>query len=99
MAGMDDIGTEVGQLRRDIAGIKNDLGSLMAALKDMGMEQGREMYGRAREAGQVIHGQAVQATEQAGHFIEARPVTSVTVAFGAGFALGAMMCASARSHH
>lgn len=91
MAGMEDLGTEVGQLRRDIASIKGDLGALMTALKDMGAEQGQALYGRAREAGEVVRGQAVQAQEQMGQYIEARPLTSVMIAFGTGFALGTLV--------
>jgi ElaB/YqjD/DUF883 family membrane-anchored ribosome-binding protein len=102
MAGMEDLGTEVGQLRQDIASIKGDLGALMTALKDLGAEQGQAMYGRvreagdvvrerAREAGEVVRGQAVQAQEQVGQYIENRPLTSVMIAFGTGFALGTLV--------
>lgn len=102
MAGMEDFGTEVGQLRRDIANIKDDLGTLMTAIKDMSAEQGQALFGRAREAGDVmrerareageaVRGQAVQTQEQMGQYIEARPLTSVMVAFGTGFALGTLV--------
>jgi ElaB/YqjD/DUF883 family membrane-anchored ribosome-binding protein len=97
MAGMQDFGTEVGQLRQDIASIKGDLGNLMSALKDMGVEQGRNIYTRAQEAGDVVRGQAVQAQEQMGHYIEARPITSVLIAFGTGFALGTLV--GTRTYH
>jgi ElaB/YqjD/DUF883 family membrane-anchored ribosome-binding protein len=97
MAGMQDLGTEVGQLRQDIASIKGDLGNLMSALKDMGVEQGRNIYTRAQEAGDVMRGQAVQAQEQMGHYIETRPITSVLIAFGTGFALGTLV--GARTYH
>lgn len=94
---MDDIGSEVGQLRRDITSIKNDLGSLMVALKDLGVEQGKMAYARAQETGEVVRGQAVQAQEQVGQYIEARPITSVLVAFGTGFALGTLV--GGRAYH
>lgn len=97
MAGMQDIGTEVGQLRDDIASIKGDLGSLMSVIKDMGVEQGRHIYSRAQQAGDVVRGQAVQAQEQMEHYIEARPLSSVLVAFGTGFALGTLM--GSRAYH
>lgn len=90
MAGMD-IGTEVGQLQRDLASIKGDLGTLMEAIKDMGAERGQAVYAKAREAGEVVRGQAVQAQEQMGNYIETRPLTSVMVAFGTGFALGTLV--------
>jgi ElaB/YqjD/DUF883 family membrane-anchored ribosome-binding protein len=97
MAGMENLGSEVGQLRQDIASIKSDLGNLMTALRDMGAEQGQAVYARAREAGEMVRGQAVQAQEQMGHYIEARPLTSVMIAFGTGFALGTLV--GARSYH
>ena len=64
MAGVADSGTDVGQLREDIASIEGDLGALMTALKDLGAEQGQALYGRAREAGEVVRERAREAAEQ-----------------------------------
>lgn len=90
MAGIDEA-MDVGQISRDLASLKADIGSLMGAIKDMGAEQGRELYSRARDAGEVVRGQAVQTQETVGHYIEERPLTSVLFAFGTGFALGTIV--------
>ncbi len=97
MAEMQNVGTDVGQLRQDIASIKGDLGTLMTTLKDLGVEQGKQVYAKAQEAGETVRGQAIQTQEQVGHYIEARPISSVLVAFGTGFAIGTMV--GSRSYH
>lgn len=88
---MAEMNVDVGQLRQDITSIKNDLGSLMTTIKDLGVEQGRNLYSQAQEAGGAVRGQALQAQEQVGHYIEGRPISSVLVAFGTGFALGTLV--------
>jgi ElaB/YqjD/DUF883 family membrane-anchored ribosome-binding protein len=97
MAVLDDLNLEVSQLRKDISSIKGELGSLLTTLKERGTEQGQAVYKRAREAGQVVRDQAAQAQEQVGGYIEERPITSVALAFGTGFALGALV--AMRSYH
>ncbi|BBL77408.1 hypothetical protein MishRS11D_45060 (plasmid) [Methylomagnum ishizawai] len=97
MAEMQNVGTDVGQLRQDIASIKGDLGTLMTTLKDLGVEQGKQLYSRAQDAGDAVRGQAVQTQEQVGHYIESRPISSVLMAFGTGFAIGTLV--GSRSYH
>ncbi|SMF97804.1 Membrane-anchored ribosome-binding protein, inhibits growth in stationary phase, ElaB/YqjD/DUF883 family [Methylomagnum ishizawai] len=97
MAEMQNVGTDVGQLRQDIASIKGDLGTLINTLKDLGVEQGKQLYARAQDAGEAVRGQAVQTQEQVGHYIESRPISSVLMAFGTGFALGTLV--GGRSYH
>jgi ElaB/YqjD/DUF883 family membrane-anchored ribosome-binding protein len=97
MAVVDDLSSEVNQLRKEISSIKGELGSLLASLKEKGAEQSQAVYQRAREAGEVVRDQAVHAQEQVGGYIEARPIASVALAFGTGFALGTLV--ASRVYH
>ncbi|WP_348759441.1 hypothetical protein [Candidatus Methylocalor cossyra] len=84
MAGSGDFGAEIAQLRRELADAKNELSSTLSSLKERGVE-------RARQAGDVVQGQASQAQEQVGSYIEERPISSVLIAFVTGFALGSLL--------
>jgi ElaB/YqjD/DUF883 family membrane-anchored ribosome-binding protein len=84
----DEITTE---LRQDLAALRADFGALMTAMKELGAEQGRMAYGRLRETGQRARGQVHAAQDEVEHYIETRPLTSVLVAFGTGFALGTLL--------
>jgi ElaB/YqjD/DUF883 family membrane-anchored ribosome-binding protein len=97
MAVVDDLSSEVNQLRKEISSIKGELGSLLASLKEKGAEQSQAVYKRAREAGEVVRDQAAHAQEQVGGYIEARPIASVALAFGTGFALGTLV--ASRVYH
>jgi ElaB/YqjD/DUF883 family membrane-anchored ribosome-binding protein len=88
MATTEDI-TE--DLRQDLATLKADMGNLMAAMKDLGVEHGRTAYARAREVGERARGHAMAAQESVEHYVEARPLTSLLVAFGTGFAIGTLL--------
>lgn len=78
---MDPITTE---LRQDVANLRADLGTLLATVKEMGLEQSREAYGQARA--QV---QTAQANLE--RYIETRPLTSILFALGTGFAIGSLI--------
>ncbi|HYE35338.1 hypothetical protein [Methylocaldum sp.] len=88
MATTEDITTD---LKQDLATLKADMGNLMAAMKDLGVEQGRVAYTKAREVGERARGQAMAAQESVEQYVEARPLTSVLVAFGTGFAIGTLL--------
>lgn len=79
------------ELQRDLATLRSDLGNLMAAVKDLGVEQGREVYGKLRETGEQARVQVRAAQDSVEHYVEARPLTSVLIAFGTGFALGSLL--------
>jgi ElaB/YqjD/DUF883 family membrane-anchored ribosome-binding protein len=79
------------ELKQDLAILRADLSTLMAAVKDLGVEQSRMAYDRLRETGQQARVQIREAQESMEHYVEARPLTSVLVAFGAGFAIGSLM--------
>jgi ElaB/YqjD/DUF883 family membrane-anchored ribosome-binding protein len=91
MAAVEEVNTDIGQIKQDLVTLRSDLGTLMSTLKDMGIEQGRVAYSRAREVGSAAAGQAVTAQQNMEHYIEARPISSVLVAFGTGFALGTIL--------
>ena len=97
MAVVDELSSEVNQLRKEISNIKDELGSVLTSLKEKGAEHGHAVYKRAREAGEVVRDQAVQAQEQVGGYIETRPFASVALAFGTGFALGTLV--ASRVYH
>lgn len=72
------------ELQQEVSALKADLGHLMTAVKDLGAEQGRAVYGQARHRVRAVH-------ENLEHYIEARPISSVFFALGAGFALGSLL--------
>jgi ElaB/YqjD/DUF883 family membrane-anchored ribosome-binding protein len=86
-----DVDKQLGRLQQEIASIRNDMGSLLTAIKEVSLEKGENVYHKAREAGEVIRGQAVEAQREVGHYIEERPLSSVMVAFGTGFLLGSLI--------
>lgn len=88
MATTEDITKD---LRQDLATLKADMGNLMAAMKDLGVEHGRTAYARAREVGERARGHAQAAQESVEHYVEERPLTSLLVAFGTGFAIGTLL--------
>lgn len=88
MATTEDITKD---LRQDLATLKADMGNLMAAMKDLGVEHGRTAYTRAREVGERARGHAMAAQESVENYVEARHLTSLLVAFGTGFAIGTLL--------
>jgi ElaB/YqjD/DUF883 family membrane-anchored ribosome-binding protein len=88
MATTDEITKD---LKQDLATLKADMGNLMAVMKDLGVEQGRTAYARAREVGERARGHAMAAQESVEQYVEARPLTSLLVAFGTGFAIGTLL--------
>jgi ElaB/YqjD/DUF883 family membrane-anchored ribosome-binding protein len=79
------------ELQRDMANLKADLGSLMTAVKDLGLEQSRAAYGRLRETGEQARVQVRTAQDNIENYVESRPLTSVLIAFGTGFAIGSLL--------
>lgn len=79
------------ELKRDLATLRTDLGVLMAAVKDLGVQQGRDVVGRVRQTGERAAVQAKAAQESVETYIEAKPLSSVLMAFGTGFAIGSLI--------
>lgn len=84
------------ELKQDLATLRADFGNLMTAMKDLGVEQGQRAYGQMRETGERARDQARVAQENVEQYIESRPLTSVLVAFGTGFAIGTVL---SNRHH
>lgn len=79
------------ELKQDLATLRADLGSLMTAVKDLGVEQGRLAADRLRETGQQARVQAREAQDSIEQYVEAKPLTSILIAFGTGFAVGSLL--------
>jgi ElaB/YqjD/DUF883 family membrane-anchored ribosome-binding protein len=91
----EEITNELNRLKSDIAGLREDMASLLGAMKDAGVEQGRTTYNRASERAQRVR---EQVREQAGEVygtlgreVEEHPFTSVLTAFGTGFVIGMLL--------
>jgi ElaB/YqjD/DUF883 family membrane-anchored ribosome-binding protein len=91
----EEITKELNQLKSDIDDLRVDTASLVKALKDAGIDQGREVYNRAyeraRHAGETVREQANEAYSAIGREVEEHPLTSVLVAFGTGFVVGMLL--------
>jgi ElaB/YqjD/DUF883 family membrane-anchored ribosome-binding protein len=79
------------ELKQDLATLRADLGTLMTAVKDLGAEQGRLAADRLRETGQQARVQARAAQDSVEQYVEAKPLTSILIAFGTGFAVGSLL--------
>jgi len=91
----DEVNKELNQLKSDIADLREDMASLVQAMKNAGVEQGRQAYDRAyekaREAGNSARQRADQAYGAFEREVEERPFTSVLAAFGTGFVVGMLL--------
>lgn len=91
----EDITKELNQLKSDIADLRDHMASLVKALKDAGIDQGREAYNkaseRARQASESVRAQADEAYSAIGREVEEHPLTSVLAAFGTGFVVGMLL--------
>lgn len=79
------------ELKQDLAALKSDLGTLMTAVKGLGVEQGRLAADRLRETGQQARVQVRAAQDSIEQYVEAKPLTSILIAFGTGFAVGSLL--------
>jgi ElaB/YqjD/DUF883 family membrane-anchored ribosome-binding protein len=97
----EDITKELNQLRSDITDLKEDMASLVGAMRTAGIEQGRQFYDRAyekaRRTGESVRDKADEAYGAFGRGVEERPLTSVLAAFGTGFVVGMLL--DHRHHH
>lgn len=91
----EEITKELNQLKSDIADLRGDMASLVKALKDAGIDQGREAFNRtserARQASESVREQADEAYSAIGRAVEEHPLTSVLAAFGTGFVVGMLL--------
>lgn len=97
----EDVHRELDQMKADIAGLRKDMSSLLSAIKDTGVEQGKqtykEAYDRARRTGESARKKADETRDALGRELEEHPFTSVFAAFGTGFVIGMLL--DRRHHH
>ena len=90
-----EIDKELNQLKSDIAGLREDMSSLLGVLKKSGMEQGKEFYDRAseraRRAGESIRDHADEAYSAFGKEVGDYPLVSMLTAFATGLVVGMVM--------
>ncbi len=75
---------ELAQLREDLIQVKEDIAALSKSLLSAGQEKLRRMDERVREGASA----AINSTREQ---VEARPLTALGAALGAGLLLGAIM--------
>lgn len=72
------------ELQLEVTALKTDLGKLLDTVKDLTVHQTHTVYDQAR-------GRVLAANDSLERYIEARPISSVFFALGAGFALGSVL--------
>ncbi|HVO16612.1 MAG TPA: hypothetical protein VMV26_15450 [Alphaproteobacteria bacterium] len=89
--GNASIDKELTALRDDLSALKEDLAGLAASVGGVAAAGGRAAYDRVKDQAAKTRDQATRAAAAVGEEIEARPLTSVAIAFGAGFLLGKLL--------
>lgn len=79
---------DVEALRAEITALRNDLGSVVHTIRDMGAERGTAAYERMHEAAEQARAKGHRAAEAVAEGVEHRPFTSLASAFGIGLLLG-----------
>ncbi len=91
----EDINQEMKQLKSDIADLREDLASLVQAVRDTGTERGEKLYERAteraREAGGTAQRHATESYDAIGREVGQHPLASVAAAFATGFVVGMVL--------
>jgi ElaB/YqjD/DUF883 family membrane-anchored ribosome-binding protein len=86
---------ELDQLKTDVADLRKDIVILIEAMKDAGVNRGKEYYDqayqRAKEKGESVRHRASETYGAFGKGVEERPLTSVLAAFGTGFVVGMIL--------
>lgn len=91
MAASEDFSQEIAQLRKDLNTLQGDLSGLVTALKNAGLEQGKESYDQLRKQADALRQKGEGAIGAVGQKIDEKPVTSVLTAFGTGFVIGMLL--------
>jgi ElaB/YqjD/DUF883 family membrane-anchored ribosome-binding protein len=86
-----DVSKELDELRADIAGIREDISSLIGSIRDLAAERVRMAGARINEVGRRARVRANLARDNIEHQIEERPIASVVTCFGLGFVLGRLL--------
>ena len=86
-----DVSKEFDELKADLAELREDVASLVEAIRDMAGERARVAHSRVNEVGRRARARASLARDKLEHEIEERPLTSVITTFGIGFVLGMLL--------
>jgi len=91
MATTDEFSKEMDQLKKDLAALRGDIGSLVTSVKVLAEKQGQSVVDLAHDAEKHVRDQTKIAGESVEKYIEERPLTSALVAFGSGFVIGMLL--------
>jgi len=90
-----EIDKELDKVKSDLAGLREDMASLLDALKKSGVDQGKEFYDRAservRNAGETLRNRADEAYGTIGKEVCDYPLMSLLAAFASGLVVGMVM--------
>ncbi len=86
-----ETGEDVERLQKDIEKLRADINALIRDFREVGTEQGKAAFDRARRAGESFLSDAEELRKQADRKIEENPLMSVLVSFGVGFVVGKLL--------
>lgn len=86
-----DLNQEMDELKGDLNSLREDISSLVDAMREEGAERGRSAYRRAQRYKEEARERIDGAQERLGQEIEERPMTSILTAFGVGFTVGMLL--------
>jgi len=84
-------GEDLDALKRDFAALRKDVAALMSSLGDAASAQKQRAFAAAGEKAEQIKEQGAKVVRSVEGEIEARPLTSIGIAFGVGFLLGKLL--------
>lgn len=86
-----DISRDVDRLRGEIDEMRKDLKTLTRAMRDTGVEKGKEALDQVEYLRKRARKHASRAEARLERGIEERPIVSVVAAFGVGFLLAKLL--------
>lgn len=78
-------------LQAQLDTLREDFSELTKTMKTMSTDYAREGQQKVRDGAQQAKAQAAQGLDQAKQEVEARPYTSMAVAFGVGLVVGKLL--------
>lgn len=84
-------GEDIEALKRDFAALRKDMAALMSSMGDAASAQKQRSFKAAGEKVEQVKEKGAKIVRSVEGEIEARPLTSVGIAFGVGFLLGKLL--------
>jgi ElaB/YqjD/DUF883 family membrane-anchored ribosome-binding protein len=84
-------GEDLEALKRDFAALRKDMAAMMSSMGDAANSQKKRAFTAAGEKAEQLKEKGGKIVRSVEGEIEARPLTSVGIAFGAGFLLGKLL--------